>query len=153
MDFVCEKMPTLKSLWGAFACIAINSGGQVVTFPHADIMNFAGGFCVIIAFGTYDFKKSAWLQVEVGSKKYSFELPPGVPLFLPSAFVIHGNSKIDSTDPGFRGSMVFWTSGALMRWFLLNGKAVSQLSAAHRKEWEAGMEDRLRAVADMFPKL
>lgn len=131
----------LPNPFGVFTSVAVNTGGQVCMDDHTDPNNLAGSFCGVMSFGNINFRKSAFLVIKVGGMEYRFELPPGIPIFFPSALLLHSNSKIIGSD-GYRGSIVYWMAGSVARWYMLNGRAVNQLSDVELKEWQS--QARLR---------
>ncbi|KAG8938452.1 hypothetical protein FRC04_008588 [Tulasnella sp. 424] len=140
----------IYNLWGAFASLAVNAGGRVWTLNHTDSDNYFAGLCVVVGFGPYNFRRSAKLVIDLGNKSVEFELPPAVPLFLPSAIFTHYNTRIVGGDEQ-RGSLVFWTSGQLFQWVDLRGRCESDLSADELEEWVKGRQGRLRAAFGRFP--
>lgn len=121
---------------------------------HTDPNNFAGSFCVVIAFGSIDFHTSAFLLIKIGDTEYRFELPAGIPIFFPSALFLHSNSKIVGSG-GYRGSVVYWMAGSVARWYLLNGRSVGQLPAEEKARWKGqqAVQERANRILSMYPKI
>ncbi|KAG8918830.1 hypothetical protein FRC02_002092 [Tulasnella sp. 418] len=145
------ERPSLHQLWGVFASIAINFGSSVITLPHKDPDNYAYGYCVVVAFGTFDFTKSAHLIIEVGDENLIFELPPGIPIFFPSALLIHWNSRIVGPHE-YRGSVVFWTSGKLFRWVDLGGRLVKSLTEEEKQQRRKRTADVAQHAMSLYPR-
>ncbi|KIO19397.1 hypothetical protein M407DRAFT_30973 [Tulasnella calospora MUT 4182] len=113
--------------------------------------NFWGTFCCIIPFGHFDWRKSAFLVIHIdGEEDIAFELPPGVPFFLPSAVLAHYNTEIVG-DLDIRGSLVLWTSGKVFQWLAQGGRAVKQLSQAELRDWLVGAQGRWLEVLGRYP--
>lgn len=140
--------------FGVFTSCAINTGGRVCMSDHTDPDNFWGTFCGVMSFGDTDFRKSAFLIVKAGGVAYHFELPPGVLIFFPSAILLHSNSEIIGSD-GYRGSIVYWMSGSVVRWYMLGGRAVCQLSEADKAVWtsSANIQKRRDAILSLYPSV
>ena len=139
--------PPIPRLWKVFTSVAINGGNHVVTIDHVNEHD-QPGLRVIIAFGEFDHKESARLVCE--ELGVDIELPPGIPLLLPSALFRHQNTKITGANEK-RGSMVFWSAGGPFRWMDVGGKQVNQLTA----EENAARKERLAAcmekIVEWFP--
>lgn len=135
--------------WGVFSAISVNSGGDVWTKRHRDSKNWATTFCAIVAFGKFDFTKSAFLYCEFNGVVYRIELPPGIPIFIPSALITHWNSKIVGPNE-YRGSIVYWLSGALVRYMELNGRKVGDLEGEEKRAYHKGAQARLAKALTLW---
>lgn len=145
-----EKL--LHRLWGPFASCCVNTGGKVRTKFHVDSDNYFAGLCVILAYGDFDHRKSARLVIDLGKGKVlSFELPAGIPFFLPSAIVAHYNTSIEQDGKTIRGSIVFWTSGKIFQWLALDGRAWTALTLAEQKEFLLSRQQRWAEAVGRFP--
>ncbi|KIO29197.1 hypothetical protein M407DRAFT_228183 [Tulasnella calospora MUT 4182] len=144
------KDAPIYNFWGVFASLAVNAGGQVWTLDHTDSDNYLGGLCVVVGFGPFDFRRSAKLVIDLGGESVEFELPPAIPLFLPSSIFSHYNTRIVGGDER-RGSLVLWTSGKLFQWMDLGARCRKDLSAAELKLWLDGVQERIRTAFDLFP--
>ena len=132
--------------------MAVNIGGKVVTDLHTDADNLADGLCVIVAGGSYDYMTSAYLVLDLGDGDVvAFELPPGVPMFFPSALVGHFNTEICYPDEEKRVSLVYWSSGKLFQYQDLGGRAMSQLTKEDVQAWVAAAKARAGEAAKAFP--
>lgn len=151
MRYVRKRHPHLRTPWGVYSAISVNSGGKVSTRKHTDCKNYAAGMCAIVANGDFDFTQSAFLFVELGDVIYRIELPPGIPVFIPSALVTHWNSRIIGPRE-YRGSLVYWMSGALVRYMELEGRKVSDLERQERSNYENGRAARVKEGMDLFPR-
>lgn len=140
----------LLNLFGPWTCCCINSGGQVVSSWHVDSNNYAGGFCVVIPFDHFDYRRSARLVIDLGQgQSVAFELPPGIPFFLPSSLLAHYNTRLTGGDR--RGSMVFWNPGSVMEWLALGGRAKKDLTPAELQKWLNGLQVRAATVLQRYP--
>lgn len=144
----------MTSPFGIFTSFALNTGGRVCMVDHTDPNNFAGSFCVVIAFGSTDYRTSALLIIKIGDTEYRFELPAGIPIYFPSALFLHSNSEIVGSE-GYRGSAVYWLAGSVARWYLLDGRAVGQLSAEEKACWgsKQAVHERAQQILSLYPKL
>lgn len=151
MNFLSDQCPELKRHWGVFASLTINLGGQTATTKHRDHLNFGFGECVVIPFGEYDHEESARLCVRLGDEDYEFELPEGVPMFLPSALLTHWNTRVQPKDR--RGSLVLWMPGALIRWFRLGGRNLKDMTKQEQDEWRAGVKARVAEWLKLYTQV
>lgn len=151
MTYVRTHNPGLSGPWGVFSGLAVNSGGSVATTEHTDSQNYPAGLCAVVPFGTYKFTRSALLCCVLDSNECRIEVPPGIPTFIPSALVTHSNTKIMGSDE-YRGSLVFWLAGGLVRYMELGGKMVGKLSQQETDEWDAGLEARWKAAMELWPQ-
>ncbi|KAF7320723.1 hypothetical protein HMN09_00158100 [Mycena chlorophos] len=135
-----------------FAAFSINhpSGSRgVVTRPHIDSANYAGGLCVVIPFGHFDHTRDCFLVVqELG---LVFEVAAGQPIFFPSALYTHYNTELVSL--GMRGSFVAWTGAQLFQYFELGCRAVSALSREELQMYPELVQRQLRTALEMRPRL
>ena len=136
----------IRRLFGVWASACVNGGGRVCTHNHTDRRNRVG-VCCVIAFGQFDHTKSARLVLE--DLGIDIELPPGVPILLPSSLLRHRNTKIVGSDR--RGSIVLWSAGDLSRWLQLGGRRVGVLSPEERRAWKAGLSRRVDSLMSLFP--
>lgn len=151
MNFVSDQCPELKRHWGVFASMTINLGKKTATIMHRDHQNFGFGVCIAIPFGDFDHEESGRLCVRLGDDDYEFELPGGVPMFLPSALLTHWNTEVRPKDR--RGSLVLWMPGALIRWFRLNGRNLKDMSKEEQDEWRRGMKERVQEWLKLYTQV
>ncbi|GAA5845401.1 hypothetical protein JCM5353_003911 [Sporobolomyces roseus] len=81
-----------ESLFGVFPLVCFNwskSCRGATSRMHPDAKNPAGGICCVIPYGHFDSSSSFFLYFKELGK--AIELPPGVPIFFPSALFLHGN--------------------------------------------------------------
>lgn len=124
----------------------------MVTDLHTDLRNDPYDICWILAFGDFDYTKSAHLIVEIGLTRYIIEFPPGVAIGIPSALLVHGNSKI--VGPGeTRGSIARWFPGPLKRWYRLGGRPVAALSAAEKAQYKSCIPTMVEEALKRYPLL
>ncbi|KIO21801.1 hypothetical protein M407DRAFT_28614 [Tulasnella calospora MUT 4182] len=141
----------LTNLWGPFASIAVNSGGSVQAWYHKDGDNLPAGLCVIIPFGLFNHSTSAHLVIDFNGTPIRFELPAGVPFFMPSALLAHYNTCLMG-DGETRGSLVFWTSGKLFQWVDLGGRSVKDLTLEELRAWLGAGQERAQEAFGRFPQ-
>lgn len=95
-----------------FAACTFNIGKHVVTDLHLDSQNFGPGLCAITSLGCYDPKEGGHLiLVEFG---IVVEFPPYSTILIPSAWITHGNTAIDSEEE--RMSMTQYLAAGLVLW-------------------------------------
>ena len=95
-----------------FAAASFNLGPQTVTRVHTDHMNYAAGWCGIMALGNYDYHTGGHLVL--WDLKLVIEFPPGTVVFIPSAILRHSNTVIG--DDETRMSFTQFSAGGLFRW-------------------------------------
>lgn len=96
----------------AFAGTTFNLGPKVTTYVHTDHLNFAPGWCAVVALGKFDPEKGGHLVLpDLG---LAIEFPPSSLIFLPSAILRHCNAAIGEHET--RYSFTQYTAGGLMRW-------------------------------------
>lgn len=141
----------LLNLFGPWASCCVNSGGRVVSLWHTDTNNYAGNFCVIIPFNYFNYQRSARLVIDLGNgHSVAFELPPGIPFFLPSSLLAHYNTEIVGEDER-RGSLVFWISGLVVQWLALGGRPEKDLSPSEVVEWVRSIQAHAHEVISRYP--
>ncbi|KAJ6450818.1 hypothetical protein C8R47DRAFT_1329827 [Mycena vitilis] len=77
---------------GIFSACTFNLGPRTCALGHRDFVNFALGWCPIIAFGNFDYKKGGHLIL--WDCKLIIEFPPGCTILIPSAAVFHSKIPI-----------------------------------------------------------
>lgn len=82
----------------------------------------------------------------------AFELPPGIPFFLPSSLLAHYNTAIVGDDER-RGSLVFWMPGPVVQWLALGGRPEKDLTPAEIAEWVKGLQARAQEMLGRYPIL
>jgi len=123
----------LERHFGVFASVCINTG-RVVLIEHEDSNDWVGGACGVVAAGSFNWKTCARLCIRIGSDILEFVLPPGIPIFFPSAIFRHFNTSI--SDPmALRTSLVYWTGAAIFQWCDLGGRRVSDLSPIEKIQY------------------
>ncbi|KAJ6517541.1 hypothetical protein C8R47DRAFT_1000536 [Mycena vitilis] len=132
-----------------FSACTFNLGPRTCALGHR-LVNFALGWCPIIAFGDFDYKKGGHLIL--WGCKLIIEFPPGCTILIPSAAVFH--SKIPIAPHGHRYSFTQYTAGGLFRWvehgFKSEEDYFASLSAEGRREEKILGRQRAAAAADMF---
>ncbi|KAJ6488302.1 hypothetical protein C8R47DRAFT_978900 [Mycena vitilis] len=135
---------------GIFSACTFNLGPRTCALGHRDFVNFALGWCPIIAFGDFDYKKGGHLIL--WDCKLIIEFPPGCTILIPSATVFH--SKIPIAPHEHRYSFTQYTAGGLFRWVERGFKSeedyFASLSAEGRREEKILGRQRAAAAADMF---
>ncbi|KAJ6482264.1 hypothetical protein C8R47DRAFT_1197494 [Mycena vitilis] len=135
---------------GIFSACTFNLGPRTCALGHRDFVNFALGWCPIIAFGDFDYKKGGHLIL--WDCKLIIEFPPGCTILIPSAAVFH--SKIPIAPHEHRYSFTQYTASGLFRWVERGFKSEEDyfvsLSAEGRQEEKILGRQRAAAAADMF---
>jgi hypothetical protein len=154
MHFIVEnsrhqnKEP-LQAMFGVFPTVCLNIGRTVAAF-HFDGQDFPGGMCAITCAGKFNWKAGGQLLIRIGNRVYIFELPPGVPIFLPSAVFKHGNLELSEGES--RHSVVFFMGFALAHYYFLNGRSMSKIESKEEVEqYLAGMEKRWQSWINLLP--
>lgn len=131
----------------SFAAATFNFGPRVVTLPHRDSQNYAGGLCSITAFGKYDHTRVGHLLV--WPLKIAIEFPPGATILIPSALFMHSNIPVRKHET--RRSITQFTAGGIFR-FVDNGfRTVDQFKEdATDFEKEMAKERLRRCIHDML---
>ncbi|RPD59427.1 hypothetical protein L227DRAFT_593870 [Lentinus tigrinus ALCF2SS1-6] len=114
MSSLLEKNPSLRPLFpnSVFAAGTFNIGPRVATYIHTDHLNYAPGWCAVVALGDFDPRLGGHLVVwDLG---LVIEFPPGSLIFLPSAILRHSNVPVQ--DHETRHSFTQYTAGGLFRW-------------------------------------
>ncbi|KAJ7605702.1 hypothetical protein DFH06DRAFT_1275570 [Mycena polygramma] len=135
---------------GIFSACTFNLGPRTCALGHRDFVNFALGWCPIVAFGDFDYKKGGHLIL--WDCKLIIEFPPGCTILIPSAAVFHSNIPIAPHE--HRYSFTQYTAGGLFRWVEHGFKSEEDyfvsLSAEGRREEKILGRQRAAAAADMF---
>ncbi|KAE9383496.1 hypothetical protein BT96DRAFT_843774, partial [Gymnopus androsaceus JB14] len=92
-----------------FAAAAFNFGGNVGTFKHRDALNWAFGWCTIMALGQFDPTRSA--QLILWELRLVIDFPHAATALIPSAVVTHSNTAVAEGDE--RGSFTQYTAGPI----------------------------------------
>jgi len=79
-------------------------------------MNFASGWCAIVALGDYDHHQGGHLVVE--ELGFVIEFPPASTILMPSAFLHHANTLLPNGQ--HRAALTFYNPGGLFH-FVDNG--------------------------------
>lgn len=109
-----DKDKSLRKMFDncVFAAATLNIGPKVRTYIHTDHLNFAAGWCAVIALGDFDPEQGGHLVLwDLG---LVIEFPPGSLIFLPSAVLRHSNLPIGENES--RYSFTQYTAGGLFRW-------------------------------------
>ncbi len=95
-----------------FAATTFNLGGKVATYTHTDHLNYAPGWCAVVALGNFDSKLGGHLVL--WDLNIYVEFPAGSLILLPSAILRHSNVAIQEGES--RYSFTQYTAGGLFRW-------------------------------------
>ncbi len=114
MRDLCERDPDLEPPFkkNVYAATTFNLGGKVATFTHTDHLNYAPGWCAVVALGDFDPKLGGHLVL--WDLNIFVEFPPGSLILLPSAILRHSNARIQEGEN--RYSFTQYTAGGLFRW-------------------------------------
>lgn len=106
--------PSLRFNWErcVYAAASMNLGPQTVTSVHTDHMNYAPGWCSIMALGDYDYTKGG--HIVLWDLKIVIPFPPGAVIFIPSAILRHSNTTVSPGEK--RMSFTQFSAGSLFRW-------------------------------------
>lgn len=138
----------VETPFAPFCSMAINLG-RVRCLPHKDAKNFGPGLCCIVPFG--DFDPSQGSRLGVTALGLEFEVGPGVPIFIPSAWFEHYNTELSAK--GTRGSIVFWTGDTVFSWEANGFQTVASMSDAEKATWERNRSTRDQAGIARFPMM
>ena len=114
LDALCDRDENLCRPFGnsAFAATTFNLGPRVETYVHTDHLNFAAGWCGVVALGNFDAATGGHMVLwDLG---LLIEFPPGSLIFLPSAILRHANAAIAPHET--RYSFTQYSAGGLFRW-------------------------------------
>lgn len=136
---------------GCFASITINFGPRTVCYPHTDDANLSFGWCVITAFGNFDWRSGGHLVL--WDLNIAIPFPPGCTILLPSALLAHSNTTIKPGET--RYSLTQYTSSGVFRW-VENGMMSdvtyqASLSKKARQTWKAEKGLRWVKGLTLFP--
>lgn len=95
------------------ASTTFNFGPRTCTIPHKDLRNLSFGWCSVTSLGNYDPTKGGHLVL--WDLKLIVEFPPYSTIFLPSAIVMHSNTRIQAHET--RLSITQYSSAGLFSWF------------------------------------
>lgn len=121
-----------------FAAATTNIGPQVVTLPHRDFNNYAGGFCAITAIGQFDHTEGG--HILIWPLRLAIELPAGATILLPSALFMHSNLPIRANET--RRSFTQYSAG---------GQADTVVTFADRARMAAMEASRVQDMLSDFP--
>lgn len=135
MKELCEHHPHLSPLFSntVFAAASFNLGPQAICIPHVDWVNFAYGWCAVVALGNFDYTKGGHFVIP--SLKLAIQFPPGSTLFIPSALLTHYNLPIAEGET--RRSFTQFSAGNIFRWIAygFQPKAVAVKNGIHPVPW------------------
>ena len=103
--------PNEPPLW---AGATLNDGPQTVCYRHHDYSNLTWGWCCILCFGKFDFKRGG--HFIFWDMKVAIEFPPGSIILMPSAILEHSNATLYPEPGCFHYSLTLYTAGGLFRW-------------------------------------
>lgn len=112
-----------------FATYTLNVGDRCVCGAHVDGMNLACGLCMVIPFGTFDFRKGGHLILH--ELKLVIEVPPGGTVLFPSAIITHENIPIAEGE--LRQSITAFTPGTLFQWVNNGFRQVGSMPGRKRR--------------------
>ncbi|RDX42271.1 hypothetical protein OH76DRAFT_1363083, partial [Lentinus brumalis] len=95
-----------------FGAATFNLGPQVATLVHTDHLNYAPGWCAILALGNFDPTRGGHLVL--WDLKLIVEFPPGSLIMIPSAILRHSNTPVQEGEE--RMSFTQFSAGGLFRW-------------------------------------
>ena len=119
-----------------------------MTYTHTDHLNYASGWCAVVALGSFNPDLGGHLVLwDLG---IAIRFPPGSLLFLPSAILRHSNVAV---APGHhRYSFTQYTAGGLFRWRECGYRSQKDFLAAGQAFGVSGWE-RWRQGASRFSTL
>ena len=130
--------------------MSYNFGPDTATYEHLDFQNYAGGFCVVTALGSFDSTLGGHLFVrELGLVA---EFPAGSSILLPSAVLHHGNIPINLTQGEYRGSVTQYCAGGLIRWDDQGCQVQDDMSDGEYKCYMNMLKPRWEAARSRFSK-
>ncbi|KAI0710977.1 hypothetical protein C8Q76DRAFT_623696 [Earliella scabrosa] len=140
-----QHHPDLRPAFGnnVFVASTFNLGGNVATYIHTDHLNYASGWCAVVALG--DFNPDVGGHLVLWDLGIVLRFPPGSLLFLPSAILRHSNVVVPEGQR--RYSFTQYTAGGLFRWQECGYRSQKDfLAAGHRydlsgwQRWRSGVE-------------
>lgn len=147
---VCAHEPKIVPLWGPWAMLCINHK-RALLIPHLDPNDFKLGWYCIVCTGNFYWKEMAYLCIDLGDEVIAFVLPPGIPLFLPSALFRHFNTWMRNAE-GDRHSFVFWRPGSVPQWVELGYRTKASMSREEQREFMLKMRDFWQLSMSHFPE-
>jgi hypothetical protein len=99
-----------------FPGASFNLGPIVVTDEHADLHNLVHGLCGVTSLEENDrpYNHTLGGQIYLQQIKMVIDFPSGSSMLIPSAFVEHGNTPIQTGES--RLSFTQYAAGGLFRW-------------------------------------
>ncbi|TEB26907.1 hypothetical protein FA13DRAFT_1600438, partial [Coprinellus micaceus] len=136
-----------------YPAMSFNCGPEAVSLPHYDYGNLAFGQCAITPFGNYDYRRSGHLKLY--NIKKAIQFPPHCSALIPSAFLGHGNSPLQSGET--RYSVTQYASGGLFRWAAYGFRSgisfdSTKAGKAKRSTINGGEDIRWLQGLDLFSK-
>ncbi|KAJ7029113.1 hypothetical protein C8F04DRAFT_963284 [Mycena alexandri] len=128
LSAIFEHHPGLPHLYSnsIFPAATFNLGPAVVADEHADIGNCVRGLCGLMSGGKFDHKNGGHLYLK--QVKLVIDFPSGASALIPSAFVDHGNTPIQSDENRF--SFTQYAAGGLFRWVKYGFRMAKSLLAS-----------------------
>jgi hypothetical protein len=124
----------------------VNLGPQVQTFRHRDLMNYAGGVCLVTCFGNHDHTKGGHLILwELG---IFVQFPHGTTVAIPSSIITHSNLPVAAHEQ--RVSFTQYAPGVLFCWCDNGGKNDNELSAAEATEAKKARAKHFENILNYF---
>jgi hypothetical protein len=128
-----------------FPSTTFNFGPRVCTIPHKDLKNVSWGWCSVTSLGDYDPTKGGHLVL--WDLNLVIEFPPYSTIFLPSAIIMHSNTKIGEEET--RLTITQYMSGGLLSW-LAHGHGPKGDKMESEMEWWNTPRHRFSTVQDVL---
>jgi hypothetical protein len=129
-----------------FPSATVNLGPQVQTFRHRDLMNYAGGVCLVTCFGNHDHTQGGHLILwELG---IFIQFPHGTTVAIPSSIITHSNLPVAAHEQ--RVSFTQYAAGALFRWCDNGGKNDNELSSEELAEAKKARAEHFENILNYF---
>ncbi|THV02087.1 hypothetical protein K435DRAFT_654220 [Dendrothele bispora CBS 962.96] len=151
LQSVLSDNPSLKPNFpnNHFASATYNLA-RAVTVAHRDFLNLFFGQCCIFACGNYNWKTGG--HIVLWDLGLVIEFPPGAVVFIPSALLLHSNTKILATETC--SSITLYSAAALFRWVHNGGMTDLEFrknaSPELMKEWEQHRKELNRTAMDIL---
>ena len=126
---IVRRSLNVVNLWGVWPMLCINRG-RALLIPHFDPHDFKLGWCALGSNGRYNYATMAYLCMDIGDRIIAFVLPPGIPLFIPSALFLHFNTWVTEQE-GERDAFIFWLPGDVAQWVELGFTTFKSYKETH----------------------
>jgi hypothetical protein len=129
-----------------FPSCTVNFGPKAQTRRHRDLMNYAGGVCLITCMGTHDATKGGHLILwELG---VFVQFPHGTTVAIPSSIITHSNLPVAEHEK--RVSVTQFAAGALFRYVDNGCRNDNELSPEELAKAKVDRKERFQKILNFF---